>query len=151
MKIRHLTKPNSAFYLCYDRTPYRIQNCFSTISAKILANHYYFRDFWRILWCKSLWIINIFAIISDVSVALIVTVMSAMPNHNWSDFLRDLIVELPTCSQILVTFLVIIFVSLPLLFPNFGFHFCTLIFAKAGDSLFTSIFSTLPSYQTLKC
>ena len=34
--------------------PYRIQNCFSTISAKILVNHYYFRDFWRILWCKSL-------------------------------------------------------------------------------------------------
>ena len=60
---------------------YRIQNCFSTISAKILVNHYYFRDFWRILWCKSLWITHIFAMNSDVSVALIVPVMSAMPNH----------------------------------------------------------------------
>ena len=61
--------------------PYRIQNCFSTISAKILVNHYYFRDFWRVLWCKSLWITHIFAINSDTSVALIVTVMSAMPSH----------------------------------------------------------------------
>ena len=70
---------------------------------------------------------------SDIFVALIVTVLSAMPNHNCSDFLRDLIVELPTFSQILVTFLVIIFVSLSLFFPHFGYHFCTLIFAKSED------------------
>ena len=70
---------------------------------------------------------------SDIFVALIVTVLSAIPNHNCSDFSRDLIVELPTFSQILVTFLVIIFVSLSLFFPHFGYHFYTLIFAKSGD------------------
>ena len=64
----------------------------------------------------------IFAIESDIFVALIVALLSAMPNHN---FLRDLIVELPTFSQIPVTFLVIIFVSLPLFFPHFGYHFCS--------------------------
>ena len=66
-----------------------------------------------------------------------------MPNGYYSDFLCDLIVELPTFSQSLVTFLVIIFVSLPLIFPHFGYHFCTLIFAKSGDWLVTNIFSTL--------
>ena len=66
---------------CSRINPYRIQNCFSTISAIILVNHYYFRDFLPILWCKSLWITHIFAINSDTSVALIVTVMSAMPSH----------------------------------------------------------------------
>ena len=112
---------------------YRIQNCFLTISAKILVNHYYFRDLWRILWCKSLWITHIFAMNSDISVALIVTILSAIFNHQLCDFLRDWIVELPTFSQILVTFLVIIFVSLPLFFPHFSYRFRTLIFAKSGD------------------
>ena len=102
---------------------YRIQNCFSTISPKILVIHYYFRDFWRTPWCIFLRITYIFAIESDIFVALIVAVLSAMPNHI---FLRDLIVELPTFSQIPVTFLVIIFVSLPLFFPHFGYHFCRL-------------------------
>ena len=41
---------------------------------------------------------KVFAINSDISVALIVTVMSALHNHNCSDFLRYLVVELPTFS-----------------------------------------------------
>ena len=36
------------------RGPYRIQNCFSTISAKILVNHYYFRGLWRILYSSAI-------------------------------------------------------------------------------------------------
>ena len=92
---------------------YRIQNCFSTISTKILVNHYYFRDLWRILECKSLWITHIFAIYSDLSVVSILMVISAIPNHqlwwflvwficritkffaNSSDFLSDYICFLP--------------------------------------------------------
>ena len=66
---------------------YRIQNCFSTISTKILVNRYYFRDLWRILECKSLWITHIFAIYSDLSVVSIVMVISAMPNHQFWWFL----------------------------------------------------------------
>ena len=61
---------------------------------------------------------------------------------NGSDFMRDLIAELPTFSQILVTFLVIIFVSLQFFFPHFGYHFYTEIFVKSGDLLFTSFFFT---------
>ena len=112
---------------------YRIQNCFSTISPKKLVIHCYFRDFWRTPWCIFLRITYIFAIESDIFVALNFAVLSAMPNLNSSDFLRDLIVELPTFSQIPVTFLVIIFVSLPLFFPHLGYHFCTLIFVKSED------------------
>ena len=61
------------------QTSYRIQNCFSTISPKILVIHYYFRDFWRTPWCIFLRITYIFAIESDIFVALIVAVLSAMP------------------------------------------------------------------------
>ena len=61
--------------------PYWIQNCFSTISTKILVNHYYFRDLWRILERKYLWITHIFAMYSDLSVVSIFMVISAMPNH----------------------------------------------------------------------
>ena len=121
---------NHFMIVSQPKIAYRIQNCFSTISPKILVIHYYFRDFWRTPWCIFLRITYIFAIESDIFVALIVAVLSAMPNHN---FLRDLIVELPTFSQIVVTFLVIIFVSLPLFFPHLGYHFCTLILVKSGD------------------
>ena len=68
-------------------TSYRIQNCFSTISTKILENRYYFRDLWRILECTSLWITHIFAIYSDLSVVSIVMVISAMPYHQFWWFL----------------------------------------------------------------
>ena len=47
----------------------------------------------------------------------------------FGDFLCDLFVELPNFSQILVTSTVIIFVFLPVLLPQFGCHFKTLIFA----------------------
>ena len=62
-----------------EEEAYRIQNCFSTISPKILVIHYYFRDFWRTPWCIFLRITYIFAIESDIFVALIVAVLSAMP------------------------------------------------------------------------
>ena len=64
---------------CAGTKSYRIQNCFSTISPKILVIHYYFRDFWRTPWCIFLRITYIFAIESDIFVALIVVVLSAMP------------------------------------------------------------------------
>ena len=117
---------------------YRIQNCFSTISAKILVNGYSFRDLWWILCCKYLWITHIFAINSDISVALIVTAMCALHNYNCSDFLRDLIVKLPTFSQSLVTFLVIIFVSLP-----FRLSFLQFNFRQIWGLTFHQYFSTL--------
>ena len=42
---------------------------------------YYFRDLWRILECKSLWITHIFAIYTDLSVVSILMIISAMRNR----------------------------------------------------------------------
>ena len=119
---QHLSEHTLAFKL---PSSYRIQNCFSTISTKILVNRYYFRNLWRILACKSLLITHIFAIYSDLSVVSIVMVISAKPNHqfwwflvwficritnffaNSSDFHGDYICFLP----VLLPNLVIIFIG----------------------------------------
>ena len=81
--IRCAKEKDAIFTSDYDIISYRIQNCFSTISTQILVNRYYFRDLWRILECKSLWITHIFAIYSDLSVVSIVMVISAAPNHQY--------------------------------------------------------------------
>ena len=91
-------------------TSYRIQNCFSTISTKILENRYYFRDLWRILECTSLWITHIFAIYSDLSFVFQLSwLLVPFLTIYFGDFLCDLFVELPNFSQILVTSTWIIF------------------------------------------
>ena len=75
----HLKKMKSNSEAAVAEMTYRIQNCFSTISPKILLIHYFFRDFWQTPWCIFLRITYIFAIESDIFVALIVAVLSAMP------------------------------------------------------------------------
>ena len=97
---------------------YRIQNCFSTISTKILVNRSYFAicgEFLSANFCES-------PIFSPYTVIYLLFQLSwlLVPclTINFGDFLCDLFVELPKFSQILVTSTVIIFVFLPVLLPN---------------------------------
>ena len=82
-------------FISFSTFAYRIRNCFSTISTKILVNQYYFRDLWQILECKSLWITHIFAIYSDLPVVSIVMAISAMPYHQFWWFLVQIFVNHP--------------------------------------------------------
>ena len=102
----------------YEVLAYRIRNCFSTISTKILVNRFYFAicgEFLSANFCES-------PIFSPYTVIYLLFQLSwlLVPclTINFGDFLCDLFVELPKFSQILVTSTVIIFVFLPVLLPN---------------------------------
>ena len=97
---------------------YRIQNCFSTISTKMLVNRSYFAicgEFRSANFCES-------PIFSPYTVIYLLFQFSwlLVPclTINFGDFLFDSFVELPNFSQILLTSTVIIFVFLPVLLPN---------------------------------
>ena len=101
--------------VCKAKKTYRIWNCFSTISTKILVNRSYFAicgEFLSANLCES-------PIFSPYTVIYLLFQLSwlLVPylTINFGDFLCDLFVELPKFSQILVTSTVIIFVFLPLI------------------------------------